>query len=102
VPPFFLGGGAGSPSNTVAWAEAYFRTKWYPDPSSRLATIGMGLKVGGAAVPLSVERGAESSANTMSPEPRPTSVPSRHDPCNRLAIAVLYINIIDMQTDPVA
>jgi len=38
VPPF-LGGGAGSPSNNVAWAEAYLRTKWHLDPCSRLATI---------------------------------------------------------------
>jgi len=37
--------GTGSPSNTmspdwlsVAWAEAYLRTKWHLDPSSRLAT----------------------------------------------------------------
>jgi len=37
----------------VAWAEAYIRTKWYADPSSSLATIDMGRKVG-AAVPLSV------------------------------------------------
>jgi len=26
VPPFFLGGGAGSPSNNVPWAEAYLPT----------------------------------------------------------------------------
>jgi len=26
-------GGAGSPSNSVAWTEAYLRTKWYPDPA---------------------------------------------------------------------
>jgi len=31
--------GAGSPSNNVAWVEAYLRTKWYPDPPNRLATI---------------------------------------------------------------
>ena len=31
-------GGAGSPSNNTAWAEAYFRTKWYLDPSYGLAT----------------------------------------------------------------
>ena len=42
-----------------------------------LAAIDMGRKVcgGGAAVPLSV-RGAASPSNTISPEPRPTSVPS--------------------------
>jgi len=45
--------------------------------SDRLATIGMGREVGrpGAAVPLSVD-GAGSPSNTMSPWPRPTSVPS--------------------------
>jgi len=31
--------GAESPSNIVAWAEAYIRTKWHIDPSNRLATI---------------------------------------------------------------
>jgi len=29
---------AGSPSNTVAWAEAYHYTKWHLGPSNRLAT----------------------------------------------------------------
>jgi len=24
------------------WAEAYLRTKWHPNPPSRLATIDMG------------------------------------------------------------
>jgi len=41
----------------------------------RLATIDIGRKVGGAAVPLSVGE-ARSPSNTMSPGPRPTSVPS--------------------------
>ena len=36
---------------SVAWAEAYLRTKWHLDPSSRLATIDMGRKLGGVAVP---------------------------------------------------
>jgi len=56
----------------VAWAEAYLRTKWHLDPPSRLATIDMGRKVG--LCPL-LER-AGSPSNTMSPRPRPTSVPS--------------------------
>jgi len=30
---------AGSPTNHVAWAEVYLCTKWYPEPSNRLATI---------------------------------------------------------------
>jgi len=44
-------GGAGSPSNTK-WprVEVYFRTKWRPHPSSRLATIHMNRKLG--VVPL--------------------------------------------------
>ena len=32
-------GGAGSPSNNVAWAKAYLRTKWHLNLSNRLATI---------------------------------------------------------------
>jgi len=34
----FQVGGAGSLSNTVAWVEAYLRTKCYLDPSSRFVT----------------------------------------------------------------
>jgi len=34
-----LRGGAGSPSDNAAWAEAYLYNKWYLDPSNRLATI---------------------------------------------------------------
>jgi len=30
----------------VAWAEVYLRTNWHLDPSSRLATIDMGQKLG--------------------------------------------------------
>jgi len=33
----------------IVWTEAYIRTKWHLDPSSRLATIDMGRKLGGAA-----------------------------------------------------
>ena len=40
-------GGRGFPSNSVDSAEAYLRTKWYPDPSSHLAIIGKSRKVGG-------------------------------------------------------
>jgi len=49
VPPFW-GGGQG-PYHNVAWAEAYLPTKWHLDPSSCLATTGMGRKLG-EAVPL--------------------------------------------------
>ena len=41
--------GAGSPSNTVHWAEAYLHAKYHLDPFSRLATINMGRKFGGCA-----------------------------------------------------
>jgi len=34
------------PSSNVVWAEVYFRTKWHLRPSSRLATIDMGRKLG--------------------------------------------------------
>jgi len=43
-------GGAGSPSNNVAWAEAYLRTKWHLDISSRFATTDDVPKIG--ALPL--------------------------------------------------
>jgi len=50
VPPFF-GGGTGSPSNTVAWAEAYLHTKCRLNRSSRLASghNGYGPKIGGVS-----------------------------------------------------
>ena len=35
-------GGAGSPSNTVAWAKAYLCTKWHLNPCSHLAATDMG------------------------------------------------------------
>ena len=46
------GSGVGSPFNTMSrrprpTAEAYLRTKWHLDPCSRLATIDVGLKLGG-------------------------------------------------------
>jgi len=63
-------GGAGPMNTILALAEVYLRTKCHLDPSSRLATIDMGQKVG--AVPLS--GGARSPSNTMSPGPRPTPV----------------------------
>jgi len=49
-PPFYGGRISWVPSNNVAWADAYLRTKWYLDPSSRLATTDMGRKFGGGAV----------------------------------------------------
>jgi len=36
---------------SVAWAEAYLRTKWHLNPSSHLATTNVGQKFGGAVPP---------------------------------------------------
>jgi len=33
----------------MAWVEAYLLTKWHLDPSSHLATIDMGRKLGAAS-----------------------------------------------------
>jgi len=30
----------------VPWAKVYFPTKWYLDPSSRLATVDIGQRIG--------------------------------------------------------
>ena len=68
----FLGA---APTNNVAWAEVYLRTKWHPDPSSSLATIDMGQKLAEGAVPFFCGWGWVPS-NTKSPGPRPTSIPS--------------------------
>ena len=38
--------------HNVAWAKVYFRTKWPLYPSSRLATIEMGRKLGRGLGPL--------------------------------------------------
>jgi len=59
----------------VAWAEVYFRTKWRLHPSSRLATIDMGQKLGGVGVPFFLVV-AGSPSNTKSPGLRPNSMPS--------------------------
>ena len=67
-----LGGELGPYLTQCAWAEAYLRTKWHLDPSSRFATTDMGRNLG--TVPLG--GGAVSASNTMLPRPRPTIVPS--------------------------
>jgi len=56
------------------WAEAYLRNKWHLDPSSRLATIDTGRKLG--APLLFWGGGTGSPSNTMSLGLRPTSLPS--------------------------
>jgi len=58
----------------MAWDEAYLCTKWHLDSSSRLATIGMGRKLG--ALPLFGGGEAGFPSNTMWPAPTPTSMPS--------------------------
>jgi len=58
----------------VARAKAYHRTKWHLDPSSCLAAVSMGRKLG--AVPRFGEKAAGSPSSTMWPGPRPTSIPS--------------------------
>jgi len=55
--------------------EVYFRTKWRLHPSSRLATIEMGQKLGGGGCALCLVV-ARSPSNTKSPGPRPSSTPS--------------------------
>ena len=71
--PLFVAGSWVPIQHNVAWAEAYLRTKWYPDSSSSLATIHTGRKLG-AAVPLLGAAGFPS--NTMWSGLRPTSLPS--------------------------
>jgi len=82
----FLWGKQGPDLTNVTWAEAYLQTKWYPDPSSHLATTDMGQKAvytdtesvnrksGGLCTFL--WGGAGSPSNTILPGSRPTSVPS--------------------------
>jgi len=66
----------------VAWVEAYFRTKWYPDKYSRLAIIDIGRKVWGLLCPFPWrELGGSGSGIWVSNTgnvagPRPTSISS--------------------------
>ena len=70
----FGGGKLGPHLTQCGLGEAYLRTKWHHDPSSRLATIVLGQKLG--ALPPILGRGAGSPSSTMWPGPTPTSVPS--------------------------
>ena len=69
--PFFLGKGWVPIEHKVAWAEAYLHTKWHLSPSNRLATADIGRK--GGCAPLGE---GQLSPNTMSPGPRPNSLPN--------------------------
>jgi len=75
---FFFGGGTGSLCNAmfVTWAEAYLRTKWHLDPSSRLATTEMDRKLGRGVLCPPFLGGSWLPSNTMWPGPRSTSMPS--------------------------
>ena len=73
----FMGGGSCDPiQHNVAWAEVYLHTKWHLDPSSRLATIDLGQKLGGWCALFFFGGEAGSPSITKSPGPRPTSIPS--------------------------
>jgi len=71
----FRGGNWVPIEHNVAWAKAFFRTKWHLNPSSRFATTDMGRKLGSCA-PLS--DGAGSLLNTVwsGPSVRPYQVAS--------------------------
>ena len=64
----------GSWVSIFIWAEAYLRTKWHLDPSSRLATMIRAEKWWGCSAHFF--RGTGSRSNTILPGLRPTSVPS--------------------------
>jgi len=71
----FLGRGSWVPiQSNVAWTEAHLHAKCHLDPSSRLATIDIGRKLGGS-VPF-LGGGAGCPCNTKSPGPMPISIPS--------------------------
>jgi len=77
----FLGGRSWVPvKHNVAWSEAYLHTKWHLNPSSHLATMDIGQKLGLCPYWL----GAGSLSNTMWPGQRPISVTLIH-PTNRPA-----------------
>ena len=87
VPVF---GGAGSPSNSVVWAEAYLHTKRHLDSSSCFATADINRKVGELLCPFR-GREAGSPSNTMwlgplGPRPNSTASSWHLDSSSRLAI----------------
>jgi len=60
----------------VAWADAYLRTKWHLDPSSRLATTHSPENLMLLFPLLGTGRAAGSPSNTMSSGSRPTYIRS--------------------------
>jgi len=73
MPPFWRGSWIPIHCN-LAWTEAHLHDKCHLDPSSRLAKIDMGRKLGAPLHFLAREAGYPS--NTKWPGPRPTSIPS--------------------------
>ena len=71
--PFFGGRELNPHLAQLAWMKAHLHAKCRLDPSSRLATIQLGQKLGGSAPFWG--GGAGSPSNTMSLGPRPTSLP---------------------------
>jgi len=68
--------GAGSPPNTLAWAEAYLHTKWHLDAFSRLAIIKVGRKLGALSTFWGRELGPHLAHCDLDQGPRPCEVPS--------------------------
>jgi len=62
--------------HSVAWTKTHLHAKCHLDPSSRLATIDIGRKLGSGAPPPFWGGGMGSPPNIKSPEPRPISIPS--------------------------
>jgi len=81
----------------VALVEAYLRTKWHLDPSSRLATIDIGRKLG-AMSPFWVGQLAPQLAQCGRGRGLPPCQWFHLDPSNRLAI-MHQRHIQDRQTD---
>ena len=81
----------------MAWAEAYHRTKWHLDPTSRLVTTDMGRKLGAVTL---WGGGARSLSKTQCGRgPAYLSTKFHLDPSNRLA-TIHQRNI--RQTDRIA
>jgi len=59
---------------SVAWAEAYLRTKWHLNPSSHLATTNVGQKFGGGLCPPFGRAGPPSNTMWLGPSLPPCRV----------------------------
>jgi len=68
--------GAGSPSNTMWPGPVYLRTKWHLNPSSRLATMDTGRKLGAGELCPFWGGKLGPHLTQYSRRPRPTCMPS--------------------------